>query len=262
MNEKIWGFSVLDEYELEDLTESTLKKAEDFLGVKLPSSYIELMQNQNGGHLFRNSFELNSEKIRIDHLLGIGRKSNEGILLTPYMIKEWELPSNIVLISGDGHSWVILDYRQEKSEPSVSFIDTEQEIDVQLAIKFKEFINQLIRDNETNKFELVAEKPYTVAQLEKEVKKGNNPFLITDSFLYFSTADCDLDWLISQTIIVMDNPDEFIAPEVLAYTMRKIANTEKEAISQSSLIALAKKIQHHDSSQVRKYYKKVQNYIK
>lgn len=262
MSERIWEFDVMDEYELEDLTESTLKKAEDLLGVKLPSSYIKLMQSQNGGHLFRNSFKLNSEKIQIDHLLGIGRKSKEGILVTPYMIKEWELPSNLVLISGDGHSWVALDYRQEKSEPSISFIDTEQGIDVQLANNFEDFTGQLIRDDETNEFELVAENSYTPAQLEKEVKKGDSPFLITDSFLYFSVSDCDLDWLISQTIIVMDNPHEFIAPEVLAYTMRKIANTEVRTGNQSSLIALAKKIQHHDSVGVRKYYKKIQSYFK
>lgn len=261
MTERIWEFDVMDEWELEDLTDSTLKEAEDLLGVKLPFSFIELMQSQNGGRLFRNSFELDSEKIEIDHLLGIGRKSNEGILVTPYMIKEWELPSNIVLISGDGHSWVVLDYRHEESEPCVSFIDAELGTDIRLANNFEGFIDQLTRDSETNEFELVAENSYTPAQLEKEVKKGEDPFSITDSFLYFSVADCDLDWLISQTIIVMDNPDEFIAPEVLAYTMRKIADTEIKAGNQRALIALAKKIQHHDSVGVRKYYKKIQSHI-
>lgn len=252
----------MDDYELEDFDESRLKEAEDFLGVKLPSSYIELMKTQNGGRLFRNSFELNFKKIRIDYLLGIGRKVNEGILITPYMIKEWELPSNIVLISGDGHSWVVLDYRHEKIEPSISFIDTEEEIDVQLAINFESFVNQLIRDNEIDEFELVAENSYTPDQLEREVKNGDDPFLITDSFLYFSVADCDVDWLISQAIIVMDNPDEFVVPEVLAYIMRKITNLEEKNVGKSLLNVLAEKIQCHDSTEVRKYYKKIKNYTK
>lgn len=265
MAERIWEYDVLDEYELEGLTESSLKKAEYFLGVKLPNSYIELMQNQNGGRLFRTLIKLDQigkDVIHVDYLLGIGRKKNEGILKTIYMRKEWELPNDIVLIGGDNHAWIALDYRQKQPEPSISFIDLEEKIDIQLAIDFEEFITKLLRDNETNRYELVAEGSYTPAQLEKEVEKGDDLFLVTDSFLYFSVADCDIDWLIGQAIIVMDNPDEFMAPEVMAFTMKKIASAKQETLEKDSLIVLAKKIENHKSVHVRKYYKKILNYIK
>lgn len=99
-------------------------------------------------------------------------------------------------------------------------------------------------------------------QTIKEVEKGDDPFLITDSFLYYSVADCDFDWLVSQAIIVMDNPDEFIAPEVMAYTIKKVAFTEEISSNRGSLISLAEKIKNHNSVEVRKYYKKILGYIK
>ena len=141
LNKRIWEFDVMDEYELEDFTELTLKMVENSLGVKLPISYVELMSIQNGGRLFRNLIQLDQLNIRVDYLLGIGGKFDKGILITPYMIKEWNLPDDIVLISGDGHSWVFLDYRQSKEIPSVSFIDVEENVDLKLAIDFEEFID-------------------------------------------------------------------------------------------------------------------------
>lgn len=125
LNKRLWEYDVMDEYELEDFSGTTLTMVENHLGVKLPVSYIELMRTQNGGRLFRNSIQQDQLNIRVDYLLGIGGKLDEGILITPYMIMEWGLPNNIVLISGDGHSWVCLDYRDNKENPCVSFIDTE-----------------------------------------------------------------------------------------------------------------------------------------
>lgn len=262
MVDRIWEHEPLDEYELEELTKGVLIKAAKSLDVILPDFYVELMRTQNGGRLFKNSIEINKKNVIADHLLGIGSRKNEGILITPYMIKEWGLPNDIVLISGGGHSWFFLDYRQKKEEPCVSFIDREEGIETIVASNLKEFIDKLSRDSENNEFELVSESSYTTGQLESEVEKGGDPFLITDSFLYYSVVDCDFEWLMSQAIIVMDNPDEFIAPEVMAYTMKKIANTEPEKSNRASLVSLAEKIKNHKSVEVRKYYKKIRSYIK
>lgn len=262
LHKRLWEYDVMDEYELEDFSETTLTMAENRLGVKLPVSYIGLMRSQNGGRLLRNSIQLDQLNIRVYYLLGIGERLDEGILITPYMIKEWGLPNNIVLISGDGHSWVCLDYRGNKENPCVSFIDTEENIDIKLANEFDDFINMLSKDSDENGFKLIAENTYTISEFMKIVQDGDDPFLITDGFLYFSEVDCDLEWLISQAVIIMDNPDEFVAPEVMAYMMKKIASVELNEGESDALILLANKIKENESSEVRKYYKKVTNYIK
>ena len=262
MVDRLWEHEPLDEYELEELTEDIIIKAERSLNIILPDFYVELMRIQNGGRLFKNSIEIAKKILIVDHLLGIGSRKNEGILITPYMVKEWGLPNDIVLISGDGHSWFFLEYRQKKEDPCVSFLDTEENIAIIVASNFKEFIDKLSRDSEVNEFELVSENSYSTGQLEREVEKGDDPFLITDSFLYYSVADCDLDWLVSQAIIVMDNPDEFIAPEVMAYIMKKVARSEQIMSNRHSLVSLAEKVKDHNSVEVRKYYKKILDYIK
>ena len=261
MNKRIWEFDVMDEYELEDFTELTLKMVENSLGVKLPVSYVELMRIQNGGRLFRNLIQLDQSNIRVDYLLGIGGKFDDGILKTPYMMKEWNLPNDIVLICGDGHSWIFLDYRQSKEIPSVSFIDVEENVDLKLAIDFESFIDMLVRDSEEDKFELIAENSYTISQFEEIVKKGDDSFLITDGFLYFSVVDCDVDWLVSQAIISLNNPDEFVVPEVMAYMMKKISNMEQNEKNNRALVSLAEKVKEHELSEVRRYYNKIINYI-
>lgn len=61
------------------------------------------------------------DHVHVDHLFGIGMGKEKGILESEYLIQEWDLPKNVVLISGDGHSWIALDYRNSKAEPSAAF---------------------------------------------------------------------------------------------------------------------------------------------
>lgn len=134
-------------YKLEPLTDTLVKIAEEKLKVKLPKSYINLLKEQNGGYIKFDSFPSNvptswgDSHIIIDHILGIGEE--KGILENEYLIQEWELPENIVLISGDGHSWVAFDYRNKKKEPSVIYIDTDSEQIIELAPNFEIFLNGL-----------------------------------------------------------------------------------------------------------------------
>ncbi|GMG78163.1 hypothetical protein ShirakiTA10_11250 [Bacillus safensis] len=55
-----------------------------------------------------------------------------------YLINEWELPEGLVLISGDGHTWVVMDYRKMKKNPSIHYFDVEMEEDFKLANSFDE----------------------------------------------------------------------------------------------------------------------------
>jgi hypothetical protein len=79
--------------------------AEREFGVKLPGEYIALLQLQNGG----------------------------------YMTEEWGLPPRQVLLSGDGHWWITLDYRRS-DVPTVAWIDVECGQDLQIAPSFAAFL--------------------------------------------------------------------------------------------------------------------------
>ncbi|WP_181891719.1 SMI1/KNR4 family protein [Bacillus altitudinis] len=147
---QFWTNDSDDPYTLKKISEKDILKTEKKLGVKLPQEYKKLVLEQNGGYLECNAFPTDrptswaEDHIQFDHLLGIGKK--EGILESDYLIKEWELPKDIILISGDGHSWVALDYRNTTENPPVHFFDLEMEKDFKLADSFNEFISKLYID--------------------------------------------------------------------------------------------------------------------
>ena len=62
------------------------------------------------------------------------------------MIKEWGLPSNQVLLSGDGHWWISLDYRKS-SIPCVTWLDVAAGQDIELSPSFGEFLSELLPDS-------------------------------------------------------------------------------------------------------------------
>lgn len=133
----------------EKLTDDMIKNAENKLGVKLPNSYIELCRIQNGGYITYDAFPTSvptgwaDDHISFDHIRGI---EEDGILSNDYYIEEWELPKDILLICGDGHTWTAMDYRQTKEEPPIIYIDLEwgEEIFIlELAPNFKTFLGGL-----------------------------------------------------------------------------------------------------------------------
>jgi hypothetical protein len=142
---------------LPDLTDEVLEEAERVLGVELPRLYVELLRVQNGGY---TSDELNAFPTRQstswadDHVpfaevFGIGRADAEspdrGLLDNAYFLEEWGVPQGLVLLSGDGHWWIALDYRASspRGEPSVYWIDTELGEELELAPSFDDFVRGL-----------------------------------------------------------------------------------------------------------------------
>ena len=137
----------------ENLTDEMVQDAENKLGVKLPSVYIDLCKIQNGGYLTYDAFPTSfptgwaDDHINVDHIRGI---EEEGILSNDYYIEEWELPKDIVLLCGDGHTWTAMDYRQIKENPPIIYIDLEFGEDifiVEIAPDFKTFIDGLFNYN-------------------------------------------------------------------------------------------------------------------
>ncbi|WP_342489927.1 SMI1/KNR4 family protein [Bacillus sp. FSL M8-0049] len=142
-----WEIDEEGYYTLKKITAEEVAKAEKKLGVTLPDTYKKLILEQNGGYTIHNAFPTThsnswaEDHIQFNHLLGIAE--DEGIMDSAYLIKEWELPEGLVLINGDGHTWVAMDYRKTKENPSIHYFDVEMEEDFKLADSFDEFIEGL-----------------------------------------------------------------------------------------------------------------------
>ncbi|MFE7385874.1 hypothetical protein ACFU9F_36610 [Streptomyces zhihengii] len=79
-------------------------------------------------------------------MMGIGcREGTTSLLDSPYLVGEWELPTGLVLFSGDGHSWIGLDYRAcgRHGEPTVAWLDADVRTELTLAPDFRSFIEGL-----------------------------------------------------------------------------------------------------------------------
>ncbi|MFE0305379.1 SMI1/KNR4 family protein [Bacillus altitudinis] len=142
-----WEIDEEGYYTLKKINEAEIAKAEKKLGVTLPDTYKKLILEQNGGYTIHNAFPTTQSNswdenhIQFNHLLGIAE--GEGIMDSAYLIKEWELPEGLVLINGDGHTWVAMDYRKTKENPPIHYFDVEMEEDFKLADSFGEFIEGL-----------------------------------------------------------------------------------------------------------------------
>lgn len=139
------------------LTDEMVVDAERLLGVRLPSALLELLRMQNGGvvadgwnaFLTAQPTSWSGSHVPFDTLQGIGTAEGTLSLLdTPYLVEEWGLPSPLVLLTGDGHWWIALDYREcgPDGEPSVTWFDTELDQDLLLAPDFRTFVEGLTRE--------------------------------------------------------------------------------------------------------------------
>lgn len=136
------------------LTDEAVTEAEQVLGVRLPVSLLELLRVQNGGEVSsgRDAFPTDqptswsADHVPFDELMGIGRRERMVSLLdTPYLVDEWGLPSPVVLLSGDGHCWIALDYRDcgRLGEPAVTWLDADFDLELRLAADFRSFVEGL-----------------------------------------------------------------------------------------------------------------------
>ncbi|MFI6423382.1 SMI1/KNR4 family protein [Streptomyces sp. NPDC050842] len=136
------------------LTDEVVRDTERQLGVRLPASLLEILQVRNGGLVAEswNAFPTDvptswsENHVPLDDMMGIGRHDGRLSLLdTPYLVEEWGLPSPLVLLSGDGHCWIALDYRAcgARGEPSVTWFDVDINTELPLATDFQMFVEHL-----------------------------------------------------------------------------------------------------------------------
>jgi hypothetical protein len=142
--------SAFDDFPIVD--DALVRFVEERLGKTLPSSYLNLIRQQNGGYLLRNAFPTSVRNysadgyIPVDYIAGLSRDEDSvnGVLVTRYMVAEWYLPSELVLLCGDGHTWVAFDYRDGRTEPAVTYLDIEMNQEVRLADTFESFVAGLV----------------------------------------------------------------------------------------------------------------------
>jgi hypothetical protein len=144
-------------YEHPPLTDEMVTYAEGQLGVKLPPAYLALLRIQNGGYTQGFGYPMaqpttwSDDHVPLNALAGIvvdpSHQTAQNLLDTAYMTDEWGLPPRQVLLSGDGHWWITLDYRNG-DEPTVAWIDVECGEDVQVAPSFTEFLAGLRPESE------------------------------------------------------------------------------------------------------------------
>lgn len=130
----------------EPFTEDVLAQVETALGVKLPASYVALMDIQNGGSLVYDGFESEGVPdgyVQFSELQGIDLE--EGIIETKDFMEHWDLEESLIVLSNDGNGTLALDYRQkEVAEPSVVYLEDEDgAVPVKIAENFEDFVKQL-----------------------------------------------------------------------------------------------------------------------
>ncbi len=142
-------------YQHPALTNAVIAQAEAILEVRLPVELITLLRIQNGGytrgfaHPMTRPTTWAEDHVPLDALAGIvmdtetPRNLAQNLLATEYMTNEWGLPPKQVLLSGDGHYWITLDYRVGPV-PSVAWLDIDCGEDFQVAGSFRAFLDGLV----------------------------------------------------------------------------------------------------------------------
>ncbi|SOC15597.1 SUKH superfamily protein [Ureibacillus xyleni] len=144
---KLWE-EELDEYYQGEIDLQSLENLQKELKVELPNFYIQLLKKRNGFYLKKKYYPTNTpnswanNSVHVDFLYGIGEAP--GLLDNLYLRKEWGIRSKkLLIISADAPMFICLDYRRKKN-PSVIFIDVEQNQEIQLAKDFEEFVEGLV----------------------------------------------------------------------------------------------------------------------
>lgn len=155
-----------EDYVSPSLTDEVITSIENELGYKLPSSYVELMKNKNGGIPRKLAFPTKEKTswadnhIALTGIFGIGREKDYSLcggLGSQFMINEWGYPAIGIYFAdcpSAGHDMICMDYRKngKDGEPEIIHIDQEGNYKITfLAQDFETFIKGLV---ETSSFDL------------------------------------------------------------------------------------------------------------
>ena len=110
-----------------------MREAEEAaLGLQLPDALVDALGQSNGGRLRRTRVpgpNTSRALVRVRDLSGIGYP--EGLRVSAALCREWDYPQPCLVLSSEGPTAVLLDYRRcgPQGEPAVIFVDTDHEVD-------------------------------------------------------------------------------------------------------------------------------------
>ena len=242
----IWRTDIIDDpYKLEPLSESIITNAEKTLNIELPKSYLDILKFQNGGYITYDSHpspietSLDDMTIHLDHIKGISDNQGVGILETPSLIREWSLPEKIVLISGDGHSWVAFDYRKNTQNPPIIYIDQEENKIIKIANSFDDFLKNLFIEETETEFELDVVQ-ITMKQVDMAIKNNNVEEITQALFLMPQEIDeSNKSWFINKLFQLSSHPNNHVRKSVAEATLFLVDCLDKDTLIQ--LVEIFKK---------------------
>ena len=136
-----------------DVTDEDIKNAEAELGYILPTAYIELLKNHNGGVVNKNCFINDDDDcVYITGIYGIDRDKKYSLLGemgNEFWISKVKYPPIGIVVAdtiSGGHDMIFLDYREcgPTGEPEVVRVDQECDYSINLlADNFGDFIKNL-----------------------------------------------------------------------------------------------------------------------
>lgn len=142
-------------YEVENYREYTSEERiqifESKYGFKLPDQYIKFAGTNDAWVVKLPPCDTNSTKYyfgegfyEIGEFSGLNPDKYCSIFDSAGLVKEWELPTQLVLIYGDGHTWLALDYRCSDTEPKVIVIESDEFNYLVVANNFNDFVKSLL----------------------------------------------------------------------------------------------------------------------
>lgn len=215
----------VDIEQLEDLTDALLRETEEKLGVRLPASYVKLMNMRNGGTLAYS--ELHAKKLPdgemlVDAIMGIA--PDDGIGESPDLAAEWDVEAGFVLFAGDGHEWLAFDYREgQVDDPEIFYIPTDAGKPKRVAKTFEKFIKKLRKPEEIEMDDDEDDdedwdRIYTKDDVEQAIQEGKSLFDISAGLEQFAKEEGDMDWFLKQCFRTL-GIEEF---EDIAWTVGRI----------------------------------------
>jgi len=141
----IWQVPKYLPYIQPTLTEEIIEEAEKKLGHKLPGKYIDILKIQNGGYIRFTIAEMAHSEI-----YGIGPyfPSITNCDWSEYEDSVSFKLEGLIPFDGDGHWNICFDYRSNKLNPQVTYIDTESDTETIIANNFDHYLDLLELDTE------------------------------------------------------------------------------------------------------------------
>lgn len=145
MKKNLWRRPIFLPYLQPDLTDEIVADAQQKLGRKLPDAYIEILREQNGGYIRYNlpDYDLSLHGC----ICGIGPHypnilDERAPLLDSADFVSFDI-EGLLPFDGDGHWYICMDYRNNATEPEITYVDLELDKQKKVAATFEEYLSML-----------------------------------------------------------------------------------------------------------------------